>query len=128
MMDWNDKNQTREYHRKYWRIRRQKIFDFLGGECINCKSTHNLEVDHIDPLDKSFDIKKNVSISNPEVLEELKKCQLLCRDCHLEKTSKENTGFTHGTMYGWMKAKCICDECNERKLADYDKKNKKRRK
>lgn len=127
-MDWKDKKQVREYHRNYWRKRRQKIIDFLGGQCVECGAEDLLEFDHVDPDKKSFDIKDNATISNPEVFEELKKCQLLCRDCHEEKTSKENSGFTHGTVYGWMKAKCWCDLCTKRRYSDYDKKNAKRNK
>jgi 5-methylcytosine-specific restriction endonuclease McrA len=110
-MDWKDKEQVREYHRNYWKKRRQLVLDFLGGECIQCGAKEGLEVDHVDPNLKSFDIKENVTLSNPDVLEELKKCQALCSDCHMEKTVREKASFTHGTTYGWMKAKCRCADC-----------------
>lgn len=126
-MNWKDQEQVREYHRDYWGKRRQRIIDFLGGQCVECGTTDQLEFDHIDPNEKSFNIKENATISNPEVYEELKKCQLLCKDCHEEKTAKENFGFTHGTQYGWMKVKCGCTECVEAKWSFYDKRNAKRR-
>lgn len=127
-MKSSDEKQVREYHRAYWRKRRQKIIDFLGGECVECGEADFLEFDHIDPNDKSFDIKANVTLSNSEVYEELKKCQLLCKTCHQQKTAKENSGFTHGTTHGWMKAKCPCFDCIQKKYSDYDKKNSKRNK
>lgn len=127
-MDCDNSEERKNYNRHYWHERRQKIIDFLGGSCVNCGSTEFLEFDHIDPNDKSFDIKTNVTLSNSEVSEELKKCQLLCNTCHQQKTAKENTGFTHGTTYGWMKAKCSCPDCTDKKYSDYDKKNAKRNK
>lgn len=110
-MDWNDKEQVREYHRRYSRKRRGAIIDYLGGKCVECGTAERLEFDHIDPEQKSFDIKANLTLSNPEVREELEKCQLLCYDCHRAKSAREKEGFTHGTTYGWMKAKCRCQLC-----------------
>lgn len=37
-------------------------------------------------------------------------------------------GFTHGTMYAWMKKKCTCETCALAKRKWYDKRNAKRRK
>jgi len=116
-----DKTYFRETHRK----RRQLILDYLGGVCTSCGSEENLETDHIDPNTKSFSINKRMSLKNNK--DEIDKCQLLCHYCHIEKTATENTGFTHGTRYGWMKAKCTCAECSRQKRIDYDTRNAKRR-
>lgn len=69
-----------------------------------------------------------MTLSNPLVREELDKCQLLCRDCHQLKTGKENSGYTHGTIYAWMKVKCKCDTCTQAKKAWNEDRNAKRRK
>ena len=112
-----------EYHREYYRKRRQKIIDYLGGRCIECGATENLHVDHIDPMQKSFHISRNVTLNNPAVRAELDKCQLLCRPHHEAKTAKENSGWSHGTMTGWQKKKCRCGECRAAQL-DYNEKRK----
>lgn len=103
----------REYHRRYYYKRRAKLIAVLGDRCVRCGDWEHLEFDHVDPDEKSFDIKDNMTASNPEVLAELLKCQLLCRDCHIEKTRAEaiERGFTHGTWYGWMDKKCQCPDC-----------------
>ena len=64
----------------------------LGGCCIDCASTENLEFDHIDPTTKSFHIASAYSRSDESLDEEVKKCVIRCRPCHLSKTSAERTG------------------------------------
>ena len=102
----------KEYHKAYYQKRKSKVIDFLGGKCVICGSTEQLEIDHINPSDKTFSINKKLSIKH---INELEKCQLLCAIHHREKTAKENSGFTHGTIYGFMRKKCTCDECQEAK-------------
>src|SRR5690606_35990877 len=128
-MDWTDKEAVREYHRNYYqRRRRQPMLDYLGGKCVVCGTTEGLHFDHIDPAKKAFDIKGNLTLSNPEVRAELDKCQLLCKTHHEEKTARENSGFTHGTIYAWMRKKCECPDCAKAKRVWYDERNAKRRK
>lgn len=115
----------KEYHREYYKKRRQAIFDYLGGQCVTCGDTENLEVDHIDKSDKSFNVSSKLSVKNNKA--ELDKCQLLCTTHHREKTGKENSGYTHGTVYAWMKAKCVCQECQTEKRRWHDVRNAKRR-
>lgn len=116
-----------EYHRLYYYKRRQKLVDHLGGQCAECGATADLHFDHVDPAAKSFNISRNITLSNAEVLAELQKCQLLCRTHHEQKTAQENSGFTHGTIYAWMKARCRCDPCQSAKRTWYDARNEKRR-
>ena len=69
---------------------RQYLIDKMGGQCVSCGTTDNLEFDHINPLDKSLDITHKLTLKNAyqleEVIEELNKCQLLCEQCHKNKT------------------------------------------
>ena len=122
---WGIMNFDRAYFRDTHHKRRQLILDYLGGDCAQCGSTEDLETDHIDPSTKCFSINKRMSLKNNK--DEIDKCQLLCNTCHTAKTSAERTGFTHGSAYGWQKARCACIECESRKRSDYDKKNAKRR-
>lgn len=115
----------KEYHREYYRKRRQAIFDYLGGVCVVCGTSEGLQVDHIDPEEKSFDIKSKLSVKNNKA--ELDKCQLLCEKHHLEKTLDQRQPFTHGTVYAWMKKKCVCEDCLAAKWTWYDNRNAQRR-
>ncbi len=115
-----------EYHRNYYYKRKQAIIDHLGGCCTECGSTSNLEVDHIDRNQKKFSINRRLSVKNN--LDELTKCQLLCWECHRAKTSKENSGFKHGTMYAFWRKRCGCDVCLTAKAVYATIRNAKRRK
>lgn len=115
-----------EYHREYYQKRKQAIYEYLGGQCVSCGSNQDLQIDHIDRSAKIFDISRKLSLKNNKA--EIDKCQLLCKPCHLAKTAEENIGFTHGTMYGWMKKKCQCDLCDTEKRRWQDERNAKRRK
>ena len=107
-------------------MRKQAIYDYMGGKCVQCGSIDNLHIDHIDPSKKTYEISKRLSLKNNK--DELDKCQLLCKECHHKKTAEENKGFTHGTVYGWMKKKCNCELCNQAKRIWNDERNKRRRK
>lgn len=122
--------EQKEYHRKYYhQKRRPELLALIGEACNKCGKVDDLEFDHVDPELKSFDISQNMTASNEEVLLELKKCQLLCKECHFQKTTAEqlSMGFTHGTIYGWMKVHCKCVECLEAKKVWHAARNAKRR-
>lgn len=115
------------YHRLYYsEIRRPRMVAILGDKCVKCGSADDLQFDHIDPAKKSFNITSNMT-PNPTVLAEIAKCQLLCRPCHERKTSIENSGFRHGTVYGWMKKRCECKSCDDARNAFNIRRNEKRR-
>ena len=77
---------SRNYMRERWARRRASAIQQLGGCCARCGVTDNLEFDHIDPSTKSFTIAKGSSASEVKFQAELEKCQLLCVECHKEKT------------------------------------------
>jgi hypothetical protein len=108
----------------YYHERRGKLIAYLGGHCAVCGTTDDLQFDHIDPTQKSFD---NMSLSNPLVVAELAKCQLLCAPHHREKTARENSGWTHGSTHAWMNKGCRCEICAPAMRAWRDKRNAKRR-
>lgn len=94
---------------KYYRIR-MEILIHLGNKCVKCESTTDLEIDHIEPSSKSFDISRNFTMSKPKLYDELNKCQLLCNHCHLEKSLLEQRTPNHGT-WGMYKRGCRCNDC-----------------
>jgi hypothetical protein len=67
---------------------REKAIIFAGGKCIRCgynKYPEVLEFHHKDPLKKDFNISmKGHCRSWGRVKEEIKKCILLCANCHRE--------------------------------------------
>ena len=134
-MPYKLKSDEKEYNDTLYQRHKDMCFSVLGGVCKSCGSIKELEIDHIDPTTKTMRLGLVYGkIKLKEVLEELKKCQLLCHKCHKEKTSKENSermlaiGFKHGTMYGWMKKKCSCTECTQAKRDFHTKRNKERNK
>ena len=72
--------------------RRKLLIEMLGGKCVRCGATERLHFDHINPLEKSFDIGRSLDNSMYKLEPELAKCQLLCPKCHLDKTFKEDFG------------------------------------
>lgn len=79
---------------KTWRQRtKEKIVVSMGGKCVLCeysKCMSALELHHLDPSKKSFSfggIRANPKAWNL-IVEELKKCILICSNCHREVESK----------------------------------------
>ena len=70
--------------RKYW-IDRYKL---IKG-CSNCgykEASCALDFDHINPKTKDFQPTSNLGCSLKRIFSELKKCQILCSNCHRIKT------------------------------------------
>jgi hypothetical protein len=120
---------NKHYLRRRYHIQRAFFFTMVGEKCRKCGATEDLEFDHIDPDKKSFDVGALWPRHKiPAVLEELKKCQALCRPCHEAKSAREfsearSGTFRHGTWYSLQKMKCRCEEC----LKVRDKRNADRR-
>lgn len=109
-----DKEEYNAYMKKYmadrYLRRRNETIAFLGGKCVVCSTTDDLEIDHINPEEKTFDFGKALAgWAQHRINEELKKSQLLCKPHHLEK-SKIDNGIEHG---GGLTGKknCRCDKC-----------------
>lgn len=88
------------------------MFNFLGGKCVQCGSTEKLEIDHINPEEKSFTLTDYTLQPWWKTVKELKKCQLLCKKCHKEKSDTYQTGpREHGTWAAYNRGKCRCEVC-----------------
>jgi hypothetical protein len=79
--------QQKEYQRLWYqrvaKKRRQQWFED-NGPCRQCGSTNDLQLDHVDVFTK---VSHSVwSWSKQRRDEELKKCQVLCKDCHDKKS------------------------------------------
>lgn len=116
-MPHKNKDEFNAYMRKYmldrYRKRMAKAIQELGGKCVICGKTEELQFDHKDKKTKSLTLGKMWSVSELKFQEELKKCQLLCRKCHEEKTREElgrkSARETHGTLSSYRY--CRCPEC-----------------
>ena len=77
--------------------RKKMIFERIGWVCAHpeCNETKNLQIDHKDPLKKSYTISANLTKNWDELLPEVDKCQPLCPKHHMEKTAKE---WENGTL------------------------------
>lgn len=77
-------------HVKQWRKRtKERIVDALGGACVCCgyhRRRRALHTHHLDPTVKDFGL--GAIRGNPKawrrIVEELKKCVLVCSNCHAE--------------------------------------------
>lgn len=78
----------RTYVLERYHARRDEAVRRLGGQCVVCGTRESLELDHIDPLDKSFPIGKLWSVAQKTYDLEVAKCQLLCSEHHKEKHRK----------------------------------------
>lgn len=66
---------------------KKKLVELFGGKCEICgynKCLRSLEFHHIDPTTKTFTISKYAVVSLNRLFEEIKKCILVCGNCHGE--------------------------------------------
>mgnify|MGYP001559615702 FL=1 len=70
------------------RNKKEKLVKIFGGKCIICgykKYSGALDFHHINPKTKSFALSvKGLCYSWATVMDEAKKCVLLCKNCHTE--------------------------------------------
>lgn len=95
---------TNEYMREYmarrYEERKAWAIERLGGSCTKCRSTSELQFDHIDPATKEFSIATRLAgVAMKRLLLELDKCQLLCQACHLDKSRREGSLSRKSKMY-----------------------------
>lgn len=89
-MPYKDYNASMNaYMKKRWEKRRALAVEHLGGECNRCGELEGFDFDHIDPSTKIMSIARASSRSEVFFWEEVAKCQLLCKPCHLEKTADD---------------------------------------
>src|SRR6516162_1428247 len=117
-----NKQERREYDNTRWRRRRKILVAALGGQCMRCGATEDLEFDHIDPEIKSFTISSSLLVPWEQLLAELGKCQLLCHPCHAVKTAENNEHSggknridEHGTEAFHDRTGCRCTACTNAK-------------
>lgn len=109
--------ETYGYQKRRGIKRKSELISSMGGCCQSCgykKNLGALQFHHINPEEKEFvlDVRNLTNRKWDRILEESKKCQILCANCHAEKhyphldkwggrdlnpqsTFYENAAFTH---------------------------------
>lgn len=88
-------------NRKRWQLK-LKCISFMGGKCSVCsydRCPEALDFHHIDPSTKSFEISGRMSKRWSVIEDELKKCVLLCANCHREEHWKQKQYKTYMLSY-----------------------------
>jgi hypothetical protein len=111
----DETRQTRAaYMRKYIKARKQrrkaKLIEMLGGKCVRCGTTEDLEFDHIDPSAKRFNVCSDLTRAWDVLVEEAMKCQLLCKEDHIAKGAEDRPEVPHG-LYRYEYYRCRCEVC-----------------
>ncbi len=74
------------------RKKKEKLIEMFGGKCVVCgyrKYAGALDFHHTDPKTKTFALSvKGLSYSWDSILQEAKKCILVCKNCHTEIEAK----------------------------------------
>ena len=112
--------------------RRQTLLDMSDNKCARCADTSNLEFNHIDRSSKLFGLSGHgLDRSWDKILTEWRKCELLCRLCHVQYTQMQyhigdmplpwnklsHVEYVHGTMRCYHETSCRCDLCKLAKKA-----------
>lgn len=66
---------------------KERIIYVMGSKCQCCgynKCQSALELHHINPQEKEFTISANTNRSWQSIVQEIKKCTLVCANCHRE--------------------------------------------
>ena len=125
----NSNEYLNAYMKARYKKRREFALAYLGGKCVHCGATEDLEFDHIDRKEKEATIADMMLWAKDRLLKELDKCQLLCKSCHNEKTlkdlNKKNAKNSHGTISSYRY--CKCHLCKTAK-SEYTKKKKQEKK
>jgi hypothetical protein len=75
------------FQRRRWSARKIKAIEIMGQKCCKCGYSKNiaaLDFHHIDPLTKEMSWTKLRLQPWEDVVKELKKCILVCGNCHAE--------------------------------------------
>ena len=110
----NSKERKRQRDREYYHKNRERLIeqtlsrrqnyiqeakDHLGGICVWCGSTEQLEFDHIDDALKLDNICRVYrKHKTQDFWDEVNKCQLLCKSCHNNK----NTAMRRAKQTLWL--------------------------
>ncbi len=76
-----------DFQKNRWKLRKRYMLELCGGKCCICGYNNNiaaLEFHHKKEKDKKYSGSHLLSLSQEKMIKELKKCILLCANCHRE--------------------------------------------
>lgn len=96
--EFHYKNTEKRYHswckkclfnkqRIRWKDRKRKVIDLMGGKCVKCgydRDMAALDLHHVDPSTKEYTWNRLRELCWDKVVKEIKKCILICSNCHRE--------------------------------------------
>lgn len=97
--EYYKKNRKRYRNHAYVQRRENQLcmLNFLADKkCLDCKETDPvvLQFDHRDPKMKKFNVSAMLNgFSWPAILNEIKKCDIRCANCHIKKTARTNKWY-----------------------------------
>lgn len=101
----------RRYNLLKYHTLRSEAISYLGGKCKKCGSINSLEIDRIERSKKEVNLSRTLNCSLKRFWNEINKCQLLCKDCHIIKTVLESGRViargNHGTISTYRYCKCV---------------------
>ena len=90
----------KKWQRKARKERKTKLIEILGGKCVSCgysRCTAALDFHHKNEKLKKFGIADfGLCRKWEKLVEEIKKCVLLCRNCHAELHSNGAISLPNG--------------------------------
>jgi transposase len=96
-----------------------KAIILLGGKCEHCGETNffKLEFHHLESEEKEYNISRIRNYRWSIIESEIKKCKLLCRNCHNEEHNgyKDKRRFINKNTFLDFKKTIKCEKC------EYDK-------
>lgn len=100
----------KEKRKKYFRERHHKMMswaiEYHGNQCRCCGGKESLELHHKDSSVKKLNVSRMLHYSFSIFEEEVKKCIILCCDCHSFQRRSSLHGITRYSKYG-----CRCLIC-----------------
>lgn len=106
--------------------RKLELVRMMGGECSKCGYHENLaalDFHHINPSEKEFQLdSRHLSNTHMEkILEEAKKCVLLCSNCHREihypeqkMDFIESTDYNKKSIFEPKRRQAVCEYCGKK--------------
>lgn len=94
---------------------KMRLLYVAGDRCTICgydKCRTALEFHHLNPKEKDFTLSTNANIATEKALEEIKKCILVCANCHREIHSDLINSATLISLYSQERANEILAELN----------------
>lgn len=92
--EWNHKNREsrQKNKRKHLTLKKFQIYNLMGNKCLDCGIKVSIEnrnifhIHHLPNVEKKFNVAKAIgNVSFSTILEEIKKCILLCSNCHSKR-------------------------------------------